>query len=236
VTGGTADARLAAAVKSDDGLFTTLFVTPYSKYVARWAANRGIAPNAVTVAGLAVGAGATVAFAFGTRATLVLGAVLLQAAFTLDCVDGQLARYSGRTSPFGGWLDAMGDRAKEFAVYGGLAVGSARSFHDPVWDLALAALALQAGRQTLDLAFARRAAAAPGPGGGIARLSSTLDTRRPWSRWVRRTLVLPIGERLFLISLTAALFRPEITFAALLAWGGFAAAYALTGRILRSVA
>ena len=159
---------------------------------------------------------------------------MLQAAFTLDCVDGQLARYSGRTSPFGGWFDAMGDRAKEFGVYAGLAVGSVRGFDDPVWGLALAALTLQAGRQLLDLAFGRRLQRSDGTR-GVARVSGALDAR-PWSRWVRRTLVLPIGERLLLISVTAAFFRPEVTFLALLVFGGFAAVYAMTGRVLRSLA
>lgn len=229
-----ADERLAAAVKSDDGLFTTLFVSPYSRYLARWAAHRGIAPNAVTLAGLVVGAGAAASFAVGSRAALVAGALLLQAAFTLDCVDGQLARYSGRTSALGGWLDAMADRSKEFGVYAGLAVGSVRGFDDPVWDLALAVLALQATRQLLDLGFGRRPRPA-GADGGVARLSGALDAH-PWSKWARRTVVLPIGERLLLVSVTAAFFRPEVTFLALLVWGGIAAAYATTGRVLRSLA
>ena len=231
---GAPDERLEAAVKSDDGFFTTVFVTPYSKYLARWAAHRGIAPNTVTVTGLAVGAAAVAAFALGSRGGLVAGAVLLQAAFTLDCVDGQLARYSGRTSPFGGWLDAMGDRAKEFAVYGGLAVGSVRGFDEPVWGLALAALTLQATRQLLDLGFGSRPRGGA-DSGAVARLSGALDDRA-WSRWVRRTVVLPIGERLLLVSVTAAVFRPQVTFVALLAWGGLAAAYATTGRVLRSLA
>jgi hypothetical protein len=38
------------------------------------------------------------------------------------------------------------------------------------------------------------------------------------------------------ISLCAALFNARVTFVVLLAWGLLAAAYTLTGRILRSVA
>jgi phosphatidylglycerophosphate synthase len=234
VSSRVADERLAAAVKSDDGFFTTFFVSPYSRYVARWAADRGVAPNTVTAAGLAVGLVAAAAFAVGSRPALVAGAVLLQLAFTLDCVDGQLARYSGRMSALGGWFDAMSDRAKELAVYAGLAAGSVRAFDDPVWGFAVAALALQVVRQLLDVGFgqSRRGTA---PVGGVARMSAALD-HRSWSRWVRRTMVFPIGERLLLVSVTAALFRPEVTFVALLVWGGVAAAYAMTGRVLRSVA
>ncbi|HET7531190.1 MAG TPA: hypothetical protein VFJ98_09555, partial [Mycobacteriales bacterium] len=66
-----ADERLSAAVKSEDGFFTTFFVSPYSRYVARWAAHRGVAPNTVTVLGLAVGLSAAAAFAVGSRPALV---------------------------------------------------------------------------------------------------------------------------------------------------------------------
>jgi Family of unknown function (DUF5941) len=43
---------------------------------------------------------------------------------------------------------------------------------------------------------------------------------------------LPIGERLALISLTAAVWSPRVTFVALLVWGAVAAVYALTVRLL----
>ena len=48
----SSDARLDTAVKSVDGFFTTFFVSPYSKYIARWAARRGITPNPVTITSL----------------------------------------------------------------------------------------------------------------------------------------------------------------------------------------
>ena len=41
-------ALLDSAVKASDGFFTTFFVSPYSKYIARWAARRGWTPNGVT--------------------------------------------------------------------------------------------------------------------------------------------------------------------------------------------
>jgi hypothetical protein len=65
------------------------------------------------------------------------------------------------------------------------------------------------------------------------RLSVLLE-RRSWMKWAKRSLVLPIGERFALISLTAALAGPRVTFTALLAWGSVAALYTMTGRILRS--
>jgi hypothetical protein len=54
-------------------------------------------------------------------------------------------------------------------------------------------------------------------------------------RWVKRMAAFPIGERFAVISITAALFTPRVTFIAWLAWGGFALLYTQTGRVLRSI-
>lgn len=243
------DGRLARAVKTTDSTFTTFLVTPYSKRLARWAAGRGIAPTTVTVGSIVLGLAAAVIFGLGGRAALVSGAVLLQLSFVADCVDGQLARYSGRISAFGAWLDAVGDRCKEYAVYAGLAVGSARGFGDPVWQLALAALALQVFRHTVDFGFAgqlppvRPDVAAPSrvSGGAVGRPVGAVapvgdaSRRAPVGYWVKRSLVLPIGERFALISLMAAVSTPRATFIALLGWGLLAAAYGLAGKARRTL-
>ena len=257
------DLRLAAAVKANDGFFTTYFVSPYSRYLARWAARAGLTPNQVTAASFVVGVLAALAFATGTRAWAVTGALLLQAAFTLDCVDGQLARYSRNFSAFGAWLDSVFDRGKEYLVYAGLAVGAWR-LGDDVWALAAAALALQTLRHHVDFAYAAqqtddageqvrvpllqpedvsrthweaeptapRQAPVLGAAGRLLRVARSME--RSSARWLKRILVLPIGERFALISLTAALFDPRTTFLALLVWGGGALAYTAGGRVLRS--
>lgn len=216
------DVKLAAAVKSDDGFFATFFVASYSPKLVRLAARARLRPNHVTIGSLAVGLGAAAGFAYGTRAGLIVGAILLQASFTLDVVDGQLARYTDSGSEFGAWFDGMVDRTKEYAAYAGLAIGSSRSFHDDVWALAAAALIVQTVRHYVDFSYA------------AGRGSVSRPARRGAPYWARRIIVLPIGERLLLISITAAVFRPEVTFAALLAWGGLATAYTLAGRVRRT--
>ena len=80
---------------------------------------------------------AAAAFATGERWGLVAGAILLQAAFTTDCVDGQLARYTRTFSKLGAWLDSIFDRSKEYVCFAGLAIGASRA-GDPVWPLACA--------------------------------------------------------------------------------------------------
>jgi Family of unknown function (DUF5941) len=59
--------------------------------------------------------------------------------------------------------------------------------------------------------------------------------RIPTLRWIKKIIAFPIGERFAVISITAALFSAHTVFIVLLAWGGFAAAYVLTGRTLRSL-
>ncbi|MER7743534.1 DUF5941 domain-containing protein [Streptomyces sp. NPDC096538] len=225
--------RLRSAVKARDGFFTTHCVSPYSRYVARWCARRGLTPNQVTTASLLTALVAAGCAATGTRAGFVAAGVLLLASFVLDCADGQLARYSLRYSTLGAWLDATFDRAKEYAYYAGLALGAARG-GDDVWALALGAIILQSCRHVVDFSFAESRTGAPAAAGPAAALSGRLD-RVGWTVWARRMIVLPIGERWALIAVLTALTTPRITFYALLVGCAFAAAYTTTGRVLRSL-
>ncbi len=237
--------RLAAAVKAKDSPFTTYLVSPWSRYVARWVAGLGLTPNIVTTLSLLVGFAAAGAFAFGNRAGLVAGAVLLQVSFALDCVDGQLARYARRYSRLGGWLDATFDRVKEYAVYAGLAAGSIR-FGDDVWTLATAALGLQVYRHSVDFAFSRHqsestdgAVSGVGSGSALGRRAVALSTQTSASGlldFAKRVIVLPIGERWALLSIAAAVADARAAFLALLIAGGVAATYTTTGRVLRTLA
>lgn len=86
--------RLRTAVKSRDGFFTTYCISPYSRYIARWCARRGLTPNQVTTASLLTALIAAGCAATGTRGGFVAAGFLLLFSFVLDCTDGQLARYS----------------------------------------------------------------------------------------------------------------------------------------------
>ncbi|MDT0306556.1 DUF5941 domain-containing protein [Streptomyces sp. DSM 44917] len=225
--------RLRSAVKSRDGFFTTHFVSPYSRYLARWCARRGLTPNQVTTASLLVALLAAGCAATGERAGYAAAGALLLASFVLDCADGQLARYALRYSTLGAWLDATFDRAKEYAFYAGLALGAART-GDDVWALALGAMLLQTTRHVVDFAF--NEAHPPGPSGsagGAAALSGRLD-RIGWTVWLRRMIVLPIGERWALLAVLTALTTPRVTLTVLLIAGGLAGCYTTAGRLLRS--
>ena len=223
--------RLDLAVKQDDSPYTTFVVSPWSKYIAWGAARRAVTPNQVTAVSLVVALLAAGCFAAGSRPGYVVGAVVLQLSFGLDCADGQLARLTGTNSRLGGWLDAMFDRLKEYAVYAGLAIGSARS-GDDVWLLAVTALVLQTVRHALDSSWSVTPAAVSALNEGVRRRAA--GRRRRW-HWSRKVAILPIGERWLLISVLAAATRPWIVFAVLIGAGALAAAYMLAARVRRSV-
>ncbi|MFI1004781.1 DUF5941 domain-containing protein [Streptomyces galbus] len=225
--------RLKSAVKARDGFFTTFFISPYSRYIARWCARRGLTPNQVTTASLLTALIAASCAATGTRAGFVAAGVLLIVSFVLDCTDGQLARYSLQYSTLGAWLDATFDRAKEYAYYAGLALGAARG-GDDVWALALGAMVLQTCRHVVDFSFNEANHDATANTSPTAALSDKLDSVG-WTVWVRRMIVLPIGERWAMIAVLTAATTPRITFYALLVGCALAATYTTAGRVLRSL-
>lgn len=227
--------RLKSAVKARDGFFTTFFISPYSRYIARWCARRGLTPNQVTTASLLTALIAAGCAATGTRGGFVAAGVLLIASFVLDCTDGQLARYSLQYSTLGAWLDATFDRAKEYAYYAGLALGAVRGGgHDDVWALALGAMVLQACRHVVDFSFNEANHDATANTSPTAALSDRLDSVG-WTVWLRRMIVLPIGERWAMIAVLTAATTPRITFYVLLIGCAIAATYTTAGRVLRSL-
>lgn len=225
--------RLRTAVKSRDGFFTTYCISPYSRYIARWCARRGLTPNQVTTASLITALIAAGCAATGTRGGFVAAGLLLIFSFVLDCTDGQLARYSLQYSTLGAWLDATFDRAKEYAYYAGLALGAARG-GDDVWALALGAMVLQTCRHVVDFSFNEANHDATANTSPTAALSDKLDSVG-WTVWLRRMVVLPIGERWAMIAVLTAVTTPRITFYALLIGCAFAATYTTAGRVLRSL-
>ncbi|MEE1754094.1 DUF5941 domain-containing protein [Streptomyces sp. SP18CS02] len=225
--------RLRSAVKARDGFFTTYCISPYSRYIARWCARRGLTPNQVTTASLVTALVAAGCAATGTRAGYVAAGLLLLFSFVLDCTDGQLARYSLQYSTMGAWLDATFDRAKEYAYYAGLALGAARG-GDDVWALALGAMVLQTCRHVVDFSFNEANHDATANTSPTAALSDKLDAKG-WTVWVRRMIVLPIGERWAMIAVLTALTTPRVVFYALLIGCAFAACYTTAGRLLRSL-
>ncbi|MEU4215695.1 DUF5941 domain-containing protein [Actinoplanes sp. NPDC026623] len=244
-------ALLRLAVKEKDDFFTTYAVSTWSPLVTKWCARLGLSPSGVTALSVLFAVAAALAFWQASRPAMIAGAVLLYLGFVLDCVDGQLARYTRRFGAFGGWLDTMADRAKEYAAYAGLAAGAERAGLPYAWPLAITAILLQTVRHMTDTwygalhdeAAARQAVGTAGntpAGGGVgARLSRAsnrvqADTGSA-AYWLKRIVVFPIGERWALIAVLAAFANGRVALAAVVIWGLLAAAYTLGLRSLRSI-
>ncbi|PSK66257.1 hypothetical protein B0E53_01792 [Micromonospora sp. MH33] len=239
-------AELKLSVKERDDFFTTFFVSTWSPYVTKAAARIGLGPTAVTMISVAFAVAAAVLFGVGGRLALVAGGVLLYLGFVLDCVDGQLARYTRHFSAWGGWLDTMADRAKEYVVYAGLGYGATHAGFRYGWALAIAAMTLQTVRHMTDTWYgvlhdeaARRPRAATGDAGGIGGKLNAASTKvqadtGSVSYWLKRTVVFPIGERWALMAVAAALFGPLVALCAVLVWGVLAFAYTGALRTLRA--
>ena len=172
-------ALLRLAVKERDDFFTTYAVSSWSPLVTRWCARLGPDPErGHRGVGAVLPSPPPLAFWQASRPAMIVGAVLLYLGFVLDCVDGQLARYTRNFGAFGGWLDTMADRAKEYVAYAGLAAGADRIGLPHAWPLAIAAMVLQTVRHMTDAWYgalhdeaARRPAPAAAATGVGARLS-----------------------------------------------------------------
>src|SRR5688572_10034295 len=84
--------------------------------------NTRVTPNQVSFLAIAIAAiGCAVMVAWRHGYGLITAGLLLQLAYVVDCVDGQLARVKGQSSPVGALLDFMLDEVKAFLVLGSAA-------------------------------------------------------------------------------------------------------------------
>lgn len=103
-----------------------------------------VTPNALTAAGLTLCVAASILVFFEYRNELLffwLGAVLFVVGSVLDILDGALARFSGKQSPFGAFVDSTTDRISEGFMLGALAIALARDGSELGVALSAAAIA-----------------------------------------------------------------------------------------------
>jgi len=105
--------KLNATYKVREEWWSRVFASPAAHYalciVADW---RILTPNRLTVFSFLLTIGVASLVLFGSTSALPLAAILLQLAYVMDCMDGQLARYRGNTSEFGSFLDKILDYLK----------------------------------------------------------------------------------------------------------------------------
>jgi hypothetical protein len=114
---------LPGGAKKRDYWWTVLAIDPLAVPIARFVADRRLlSADQVTWLSAAIGLPIGLAFGWGTRAGLIVGAVLFYVSFLLDCVDGKVARALGTINPDGKALDAVADGLRRASASLGLAV------------------------------------------------------------------------------------------------------------------
>ncbi len=190
-TGNGTRTDLRAAYKDRDAWWTVLVVDPLGIRVLPFLLRRQwITPNLLTLTGVLLAVASGAAFLAGVP---VAGALLFEASFFVDCLDGKVARMRQAGSPLGAFLDIAGDIVRITWVYAGLCLWLAAKGALPdriallpvvaalVWLWSAAQLQLQ--QRAAAVAGAAEPAAADAAGGPSAgaqggRLEEWLRRRR----------------------------------------------------------
>lgn len=241
--------RLRSASRLGDGAYSAAVVRPLSRIGTRLGLRVGLTPNVVTMISLAVGVLAGLLILTGDHPLWIVAAVLLQLALVIDCMDGEIARFTRRFSAFGGWLDGIGDRVKEYLVFAAVGAVAVRTGHPSGWLLAMIAMVIVTARHLEDYAYGDRSAAqrtvaanAPEPeaplppdGAPSGFLPPPATRRQRIVFWAKKVAHVPIAERYLILSLGLLTGRPVWVLVAAIAVSSFALAWAVGGRLLRAV-
>lgn len=234
--------RLSMANRANDGFYSVWVLRKFSKVLTWLAVRIGATPNQVTLLSFAIGLYSAFSFSKGDFWSIVLGAILLQLSIIVDCVDGELARYTRKFSKLGAWLDAVTDRVKEYLVFMGLAYGAAREGKD-LWVPAMAMMMIQTFRHLSDYNFAqslkiRMAESFDQPVEFMAEFDGIVPVERePRGRlryWLGKIIQFPIGERWLVISASAVIGGASFTFLVMPILAAISAIFVFRSRVRRT--
>ena len=235
--------RLKMANRANDGFYSVFFLRKFSKLLTWLAVRVNATPNQVTLISFAIGLYSAFCFTKGTFSQTLLGAALLQLSIIVDCVDGELARYTRKFSKLGAWLDAVTDRVKEYMVFLGLAIGAEKSGQD-LWIPAIVMMLIQTFRHLSDYSFAR-SIKQRAEEQFIAPIDFSADfdgiipsEREPKGRlryWLGKIIQFPIGERWLVISASAVIGGASFTFTVMPILAFISALVVFRGRTIRTL-
>lgn len=202
------DLRWQRAARGQDGLVSTLALRPVSRWTSRLAVRLGVSPNALTLLSVLLALTAAVLLAGGGQFGTAGAVVLMYVALVLDCSDGEVARFTGKATAVGGWLDGFTDRIKEHGLLIGLAFGAANLGAD-AWLVASVAVAVITARHIANFAFIETVATpqkiAPRARGfdepvDYSEATSNWKQRPGLAQttprgWISRVLHAPVSER-----------------------------------------
>ncbi len=105
--------------KPNDGPVSRYINRPLSVRISRRLVNHRITPNQISLFSFLCSLLAAGLFALDGYLALLLGGFVAQFASIVDGCDGEVARLTYQTSPYGGWFDAVLDRyADAFLLFG----------------------------------------------------------------------------------------------------------------------
>lgn len=100
---------------------------PHLEKLGKGFASTGLSPNFWTSVGLGFAFLASIAYAMNLQHphyAAIAGGVLLLVSGFFDVVDGQVARFTKKTSKKGGFLDSVFDKIAEVAIFLGILIGN----------------------------------------------------------------------------------------------------------------
>ncbi len=120
--------------KPKDILWNRLVARPLAAVLLVPLRSTRITPNQITLLTLVVFAvGAAMLALWPGRRALVIAACVVELSYVLDCVDGQLARLKGTSSPVGAHLDFLMDELKAFLLIAAVGIRLWLASADPRW-------------------------------------------------------------------------------------------------------
>ena len=233
--------RLKLANRANDGFYSVFFLRKISKLFTWLAVRLKMTPNQVTLISFAIGLLSAYEFSKGNFWAIFAGAVLLQLSIIIDCVDGELARYTRQFSQLGAWLDAITDRIKEYLVFFALAYGAAKNGRD-LWIPAMGMMLFQTFRHLSDYNFARinkiRSSRLEPldfnlKNDGFVSVEREKKTRLEY--WSKKVLQFPIGERWLAISASSVIGGAAFTFTIMPILSLISIALVFRGRFIKTV-
>ncbi|MCX7565567.1 CDP-alcohol phosphatidyltransferase family protein [Sulfitobacter sp. F26169L] len=111
--------RLWATKTKNDEWWSSFVTSPLAILANYWAVDvPWITPNRLTAASFVVAVVATVGILVGGTASFIAAAILIHLSHTLDCMDGQMARYRRVSSPEGSYYDRLTDQVQVTLWFG----------------------------------------------------------------------------------------------------------------------
>ena len=120
-------ASLPAEKNKADSIYTQFVLRPVSVPVSWLLLRLGLRANMVSYLSALICVIAGVLLNMNPMSWAVMGAVLFNIFAVLDCADGNMARATGTSGPYGGWADAVGGYVAYMSVL--LAAGYAAAGH-----------------------------------------------------------------------------------------------------------